>query len=301
MRLKVDRFLAHARMNEDWLADPAAEGPPAVKFAVTGPGGTAAGTESWLVAAHSGPRRLPARLRLEFQQAGVNSLVDDFLHAPTDMDSAGVLSIHYDGHVEHVPVSKNVGKTISLPGSKVSVEVAEYIPNAQTERRRPLRFAGERTERIRCWSCGFIFPGKKEPIRQIAFAKMPFLNLDGIHGRTCPVKFWYHHPAVTPEPGIEFLAAPDGKLYCRVVSERQVPAAGRGQGRATASRPGEFVRLRRSSFYLTPARKRPSCRPRSRRGRGRMAGGCGPDRDHRRRRGPATLARGAAARTNCRK
>ena len=60
----------------------------------------------------------------------MNSLVDDFLHAPTDMDSAGLLSIHYDGHVERIAVSKNVGKTISLPGSKMSVEVAEYIPNA---------------------------------------------------------------------------------------------------------------------------------------------------------------------------
>ena len=69
-------------------------------------------------------------MKLEFQQAGVNSLVDDFLHPPTDMDTAGLLSIHYDGHVEHVAVSKSVGKTISLPGSKMSVEVAEYIPNA---------------------------------------------------------------------------------------------------------------------------------------------------------------------------
>lgn len=59
VRLKVVRFLAHARMNEDWLADPAAEGPPAVKFAVTGPEETAA-AQSWLVAGQFGARRLPA-------------------------------------------------------------------------------------------------------------------------------------------------------------------------------------------------------------------------------------------------
>jgi hypothetical protein len=59
-------------------------------------------------------------------------------------------------------------------------------------------------------------PGKDQPMRQIAFAKLPLLSLDGIHGWNCPVKFWYHHPAVAPELGAEFLQTPDGKLYCRV-------------------------------------------------------------------------------------
>ena len=217
VRLKVVRFLAHARMNEDWLADPAAEGPPAVKFAVTGPEETAA-AQSWLVAGQFGAQAAAGSVRLEFQQAGVNSLVDDFLHAPTDMDSAGVLSIHYDGHVKRVAVSKNVGKTISLPGSKVSVEVAEYIPNARPNT--DGRFVSQGSEPTNpLLELRVHLPEKKEPIRQIAFAKMPFLNLDGIHGRTCPVKFWYCHPAVTPEPGIEFLAGPNGKLYCRVISD----------------------------------------------------------------------------------
>jgi hypothetical protein len=34
--------------------------------------------------------------------------------------------------------------------------------------------------------------------------------------RECPVKFWYHHPAVAAASGAEFLQTPDGKLYCRV-------------------------------------------------------------------------------------
>ena len=63
-------------------------------------------------------------------------------------------------------------------------------------------------------------PGGKEPMPQIAFADRPFVNLDGIYGQNCPVKFWYHHPAVRTESGVEFLQTPDGKLYCRVGKRR---------------------------------------------------------------------------------
>ena len=31
----------------------------------------------------------------------------------------------------------------------------------------------------------------------------------------CPVKFWYHQPAMPAPAGVEFLHTPDGKLYCR--------------------------------------------------------------------------------------
>ena len=37
-----------------------------------------------------------------------------------------------------------------------------------------------------------------------------------MHIDKCPVKFWYHHPAVAAEPAVEFLATSDGRLYCRV-------------------------------------------------------------------------------------
>ena len=103
-----------------------------MKFALAGPE-DAAGTESWLVASPFGAEASVGSAKFQFQQAGANTLVEDFLHPPKDMDPAGVLSIHYDGHVEHVAVSKSVGKTISLPGGKASVEVAEYIPNAQPD------------------------------------------------------------------------------------------------------------------------------------------------------------------------
>ena len=134
------------------------------------------------------------------------------------MDPAGVLSIHYDGHVEHVAVSKSMGKTISLPGGKASVEVAEYIPNAQPDANGRFVSRGSQPNNP-VLELRVHLPGQKEAIREIAFAHFPLLSLEGIHSRSCPVKFWYHHPAVKPAAGVELLATPDGKLYCRVASE----------------------------------------------------------------------------------
>ena len=71
-------------------------------------------------------------------------------------------------------------------------------------------------------------PGQERPLRQVAFAKNPLLSLDGIHGWNCPVKFWYHHPAVPPEAGTQFLQTPDGKLHYRVIADGKTRSIGRG-------------------------------------------------------------------------
>jgi hypothetical protein len=62
-------------------------------------------------------------------------------------------------------------------------------------------------------------PGREQPLRQLAFARRPLLNLDAVHGETCPVKFWYHHAGLKPVPGAVFAQTPDGKLYCRAEAE----------------------------------------------------------------------------------
>jgi hypothetical protein len=62
-------------------------------------------------------------------------------------------------------------------------------------------------------------PDSKEPLRQIAFAKDPLLNLDGVYARQCPIKFRYRHPAVKLETAVEFLQSRDGKLHARTVNE----------------------------------------------------------------------------------
>jgi hypothetical protein len=216
VELEVIRFLAHARSNEDWIADQSPAGIPALKLAYTGPDSTAS-AETWMIAGQFGAEVAAGSARIAFQQAGMESQVEDFLRPPAkDMDPSGVLSIHYDNHMTRIPVSKNAGKKVPLPGN-VSVELAEYLPNAKPNT--DGRFTSEGKEpKNPLLELRVYLPGKKEPLRQIAFARMPFLNLDGVHGRTYPVKFWYHHPAAAPETGIEFLASPGGKLYSRTIA-----------------------------------------------------------------------------------
>jgi hypothetical protein len=78
------------------------------------------------------------------------------------------------------------------------------------------------------------------------------LNLDGIHGQNCPVKFWYYHPAASAESGIEFLQTPDGKLYCRVGSGGTYRARG-------LVKEGDRIEMD-GGFKVTLARFLPSAR-----------------------------------------
>ncbi len=97
-------------------------------------------------------------------------------------------------------------------------------------------------------------PGKGKPLREIAFAKNPMLSLAKIHGWNCPVKFWYHHPAVLPEAGTQFLQTPDGKLHYRVVADGKMRLARRGEGRAAGFEPPTNSAFPSSSTFRTPAR-----------------------------------------------
>ena len=124
-----------------------------------------------------------------------------------------MLTIHYEGRVTRVPVSKNIGKKVPLEGGDVSVEIAEYLPNARLQADGRFVNMGDKP-RNPVVELRVYLPGVKEPVRQVA--KASFANPGGMHIDKCPVKFWYHHPAVAAEPAVEFLATSDGKLYCRV-------------------------------------------------------------------------------------
>jgi hypothetical protein len=64
------------------------------------------------------------------------------------------------------------------------------------------------------------------------------LSLDAIHGTNCPVKFWYHHPAVAPETGTHLLQTPDGKLYYRVVVDGKLLSHGEAREGSRIGTPG---------------------------------------------------------------
>lgn len=219
VKLAVKQFFRHARSEEDWIADESKTGVPALKFTLIGVEDMVS-PEAWLVGSRFGSQTAVGSARVEFQRAPIDSMVEDFLQPPAkdkDMDKDGLLAIHCEGKVQRIPVSKNIGKKISLPAD-MAVEIAEYLPNARPKT--DGKFVSQGTDpQNPMLELRVHLPGKKEPMRQIAFAASPFLTMDGIHGRTSPVKFWYHHPAVAIESGIEFLATSDGKLYCRVAVE----------------------------------------------------------------------------------
>jgi hypothetical protein len=58
--------------------------------------------------------------------------------------------------------------------------------------------------------------GEEQPLRQVAFAKDPLLNLDGVYPRVCPVKFRFHHPAIQPQTAVELMQNSQGKLFGRL-------------------------------------------------------------------------------------
>ena len=152
-------------------------------------------------------------------------MLDDFLQPPSDnLGQAGVLSMHYGGQMYRVSVDENNGKRVPVGESGIEVEIVEYLPNAKPTPTGGFVSRGE-TPKNPVLELKLHHPDKDETLRQVAFAKRPLLNLDAVHGRDCPVRFWYHHAGVKPIAGAVFLQTPDGKLYCRsVVDSAYQPA-----------------------------------------------------------------------------
>ncbi len=216
IHVRVLRFLRHAEVTEEWVDDE--KGWPGVKFALAGPGGQTV-LEEWLVAEQFGGQFSigPASFRLH--RANYATMLTDFLEPPgPDMDEHGVLSMHHEGEVYRIPVSENVGKKVAVGPSEIEVEIVQYLPNARPDQHARFTSEDDRPENP-VLELRIHDPQKEEPSRQITFAKYPMLSMDGIHGTRGPVQFWYHHPAVKPEPGVEFLQTPDGKLYARVIEK----------------------------------------------------------------------------------
>ena len=223
--LKILRYYPSAKVNDLWEADASKAGKAALEFAVLGADGRAV-NKAWLEANPFGGQMGLGPMQLGFYQAGADALADDFLNPPkTEAGSEGVLSMHYDGRVERIPVKENIGKKILLGDKGLAVEIAEYMPNSQPSQGGKFTSDGDKPLNpmleLRVYE-----PGKDTPMRQIAFAKLPFLSLDLMHGWSCPVKFWYQHPSVPAATGVEFLQTPNGKLQYRVGMDAQYKSQG---------------------------------------------------------------------------
>jgi cytochrome c-type biogenesis protein CcsB len=211
-KLKVLEYYAHARADESWIPAEDKQGEPAVRIAIA----TAAGKtmiESWLAQEPLGGPGLP---KIELISVTSDSMREDFLNPPTkEEDPDGVLSVHYDGRMQRIPVSKNIGKKVALEGSKIEVEIVNYYANAKL--RGTAQFESEGDEpKNPILDLKVYLPDEKEPVRELAFAKSPLTSLAAMHGKKIPLRFWYHQPATAAPAGIDFLQTPDGKLHARV-------------------------------------------------------------------------------------
>lgn len=219
VNLKVLKFYRHAILRERWLDDPASTD-AAVRFALLSPEGQVM-QEPWLVAGPFGAQTRVGPIKFDLQQARTDTFAQDFL-APPDLSDApdGMLSIHFQGAVERVSVRDHLHQRIPLGDGAVSVEIAEYFPDAQPDDNG--RFVGGGQEpRNPLVELRVHVKGRAEPYRQVAFALLPLLSLDSIQAEKCPVQFWFHHPQAPVESGVEFLQTPNGKLYGRVAQQGQ--------------------------------------------------------------------------------
>jgi len=221
---EVDGVSAHvlayhprAIATETWVADESRQGGPAVQFTASGPAGVRV-AEGWLADQQFGDAFLVGPIRLQLQQAASERMVEDFLAPPADdLGEQGRLTMYYADIVERVAVDRSVGQKISLGMSGVAVEIADYLPNAVPDRLGQFTTKGEQPKNPML-ELRVHLPGEDQPLRQIAFAKDPLLNLDGVYPRLCPVKFRYEHAAMQPGSAVELLQSGEGKLLGRLCS-----------------------------------------------------------------------------------
>ena len=233
--LKILRFYRHAHERTDWVEDALNYDGAVLRLELRGPDDRPLNQE-WLAANQFGGEAILGPTRYDLWPVPVASLVEEFLEPPVEnLGETGVLSIHYEGRIQRVSVAEYLGKPVSLGDSGIVVEIAEYLPDAKPSA------GGKFVSRSKQPKNPLLelkvkMPGEDQPRRQIAFAKLPLLTLDAVHGSQNPVKFWYHHPQVTPAAGAAFVQAPDGTLYCR-------PASGGAYQEARTVRQGDRITL----------------------------------------------------------
>lgn len=223
--VRVLEFYHHAAREVEWISDETGEGRAAIKLAVAALDGQPA-DGAWYAANPFGSPPVEGAPSIEFQQAPVPSMVDDFLDPPTEgLGEKGLLSAHCQGEVHRIPVDENVGKKVPLGDTGFSVTIIAYHANAVSEGGGQFTSLGTDPKnpllRLEIHS-----PDRDQPIPEIAYARNPFVNLGLMRRIESPVTFWYHHPAVSARPGVEFLATPDEKLYCRVNVEGKYQSRG---------------------------------------------------------------------------
>jgi hypothetical protein len=132
-----------------------------------------------------------------------------------------------------------VGSKTKLVQSEVEVEIARYLPDAQAGDGGTFVSKSD-LPRNPMLELRVYVPGREEPMRQIAFANDPLLNLDGVYEQSCPVKFRYFHPLTKPPSGVDFMHA-GGKLYARAAASGSYSEAREVKTGDKTRLPGNFA------------------------------------------------------------
>jgi hypothetical protein len=255
--VRVVKYLRYSRDRIEWVRDDANFIGPALQLAMTGNGNGPVG-EEWLTSSAFGGEATVGPTRFELLPIPVETMLADFLKTPENLGASGSLSVHFDGRVETLRVEDCLGKKIAIGSSGAAVEIAEYLANARPTADGRFRSLGDKPKNPMLELKVFL-PDQNEPVRQIAFARLPLMSLDGVRGYDLPVKFVYHHAGVAHTPGARFLQSPDGKLYCRTVVDGALSDAREvTMGDRIAIGDGYEISIRN---YLPRARQEISCEP----------------------------------------
>jgi hypothetical protein len=238
--VSVVALIHHPRLQERWMADDARIGGPAVRFNVSDSTGRQV-AESWLVDQQFGEPGVIGPLRMQLERAVNDRMLEDFRNLPAgELGERGLLLAYLGDDVARIRVDETVGHTVPLGDSGVTVEVVEYLANARPDRMGTFASADDRPLNPML-ELRVMLPGEERPLRQVAFAREPLLNLDGVYGRVCPVTFRYVHPTVAPQAALALLQTSDGKLHARVSADgSSADRGGIGKG-DTIEVPGGFV------------------------------------------------------------
>jgi hypothetical protein len=216
--VRVVALIHHPRLQERWIADDARIGGPAVRFKVSDSTGRQV-AESWRVDQQFGEPGVIGPLRMQLERAVNDRMLSDFQHPPQDEHGErGLLLAYFGIEAARIPVEDNVGRTVPLGDSDVAIEIVDYLPNARPDRMGTFASADDRPLNPML-ELRVMLPGEEQPLRQVAFAKDPLLNLDGVYGRACPVTFRYVHPTIAPQAAVALLQTSDGKLHARVSAD----------------------------------------------------------------------------------
>jgi hypothetical protein len=237
---RILRYYHRALPVENWVADSEGRGGPMIRFQLEGSHGGGR-IEHSLTDPDYGAELFVGPIAIRLQRAMNEAMLVDFLTPPpSNLGTKGLLTIYYDNHVERVNVDEKVGQAVALGDSGTKVEVVQFLGNAKLDAAGKFQPVGEDL-RNPLVELSVKLPGDDKPFRQVAFAKSPLLNFDGVYERDCPVKFVYQHPAVKPQTSIEFLQGAGGKLYGRTSDGGQVKPHGEVTTGSRVEVPGGFT------------------------------------------------------------